>query len=52
MLDKKESLRIKSSSSKTKADPFYSDANQALLKKSMKEMEETGGTIRDIDLDE
>ena len=36
---------------KIKADPFYSDANQALLRKSMKEMEETGGTIHDIDLD-
>ena len=36
---------------KIKADPFYSDSNQALLKKSMKEMEETGGTIHDIDLD-
>ena len=36
---------------KIKADPFYSDANQVLLRKSMKEMEETGGTIHDIDLD-
>lgn len=36
---------------KIKADPFYSDFNQALLKKSAKEMEETGGTIHDIDLD-
>lgn len=36
---------------KIKADPFYSDANQALLRKSAKEMEETGGTIHDIDLD-
>ena len=36
---------------KIKADPFFSDANQALLRKSMKEMEETGGTIHDIDLD-
>lgn len=36
---------------KIKADPFYSEANQALLKKNAKEMEETGGTIHDIDLD-
>ena len=36
---------------KIKADPFYSDANQALLRKSAKEMEETGGTVHDIDLD-
>ncbi len=36
---------------KIKADPFYSESNQSLLKKSIKEMEETGGTIHDIDLD-
>lgn len=35
---------------KIKVDPFYSKANQALLRKSIKEMEETGGTIHDIDL--
>ena len=34
---------------KIKADPFYSEANQTLLRKSIKEMEETGGTIHDID---
>ena len=34
-----------------KDDPFYSEANQARLRKSIKEMEETGGTIHDIDLD-
>lgn len=33
------------------SDPFYSESNQELLKKSAKEMEETGGTIHDIDLD-
>ena len=37
---------------KIKADPFFSETNQALLKKSIKELEETGGTIHDIDLDE
>ena len=37
---------------KIKADPFYSEANQALLKKSIKELEETGGTIHDIDLND
>lgn len=36
---------------KIKADPFFSDSNQALLKKSAMEMEKTGGTIHDIDLD-
>lgn len=36
---------------KIKADPFYSDSNQALLRKSKKEMDETGGTVHDIDLD-
>ena len=36
---------------KIKADPFFSQANQKRLKKSVKELEETGGTIHDIDLD-
>ena len=35
-----------------KADPFYSESNQALLKKSIEEMEDTGGTIHDIDLND
>ena len=37
---------------KIKADPFYSDSNQALLRKSIKELEETGGTIHDVDLND
>ena len=37
---------------KIKADPFYTEANQALLRKSIKELEETGGTIHDIDLND
>ena len=37
---------------KIKTDPFYSEANQARLRKSIKEMEETGGTIHDINLDD
>ena len=37
---------------KIKADPFYSKANQELLKKSIDELEETGGTVHDIDLDD
>ena len=37
---------------KIKADPFYSEANQTLLRKSIKQLEETGGTIHDIDLDD
>ena len=34
-----------------KADPFYSEANQKRLKESIKELDETGGTVHDIDLD-
>ena len=37
---------------KIKADPFYSDANQARLRERIKQLEETGGTIHDIDLDD
>ena len=36
---------------KIKADPFYSESNQARLKKSINELEKTGGTIHDIELD-
>lgn len=36
---------------KIKADPFFSESNMALLRKSAKEMDETGGKIHDIDLD-
>lgn len=36
---------------KIKADPFFSESNMALLKKSAIEMDETGGKIHDIDLD-
>ena len=36
---------------KIKIDPFYSKANQERLRKSIKELEKTGGTIHDIDLD-
>ena len=36
---------------KIKADPFYSEANQERLRQSIKQLEETGGTIHDIDLD-
>ena len=36
---------------KIKADPFFSKANQERLKKSIQELEDTGGTIHDIDLD-
>lgn len=32
-----------------KVDPFFSKSNQELLKKSKKEMDETGGKIHDID---
>lgn len=35
---------------KIKADPFFSEANQALLRKNAKEMDESGGTIHELDL--
>ena len=47
---KREKKRITSKRDR-KVDPFYSEANQALLRKNAKEMEEIGGTIHDIDLD-
>ena len=37
---------------KIKVDPFYSEANQKLLLESKKQMDETGGTVHDIDLDD
>lgn len=37
---------------KIRTDPFYSKANQELLRKSIKEMEETGGTVHDINLND
>ncbi|MDR1017892.1 MAG: type II toxin-antitoxin system RelB/DinJ family antitoxin [Lachnospiraceae bacterium] len=30
------------------ADPFYSAKNQEVLRKSMKQMEETGGTVHEV----
>ena len=36
---------------KIKANPFFSKSNQELLKKSTQELEDNGGTIHDIDLD-
>ena len=39
--------RINTSKAK-EVDPFYSKSNQARLKKSIKELETTGGTIRNI----
>ena len=34
------------------ADPFYSAKNQALLKKNIDEMEKTGGTIHEVNLND
>ncbi|MCP1109561.1 DNA-damage-inducible protein J [Lachnospiraceae bacterium PF1-21] len=34
------------------ADPFYSDANMARLRKSVEQMEATGGTIHEVDVDD
>ena len=33
-------------------DPFYSEQNPARLRKSIAEMEATGGTIHEVDLDD
>ena len=35
-----------------KADPFYSDANMARLEKNAEEMEATGGTPHEVNLDD
>ena len=40
--------RINTSKAK-EVDPFYSKLNQARLKKSIEELETTGGTIRNIE---
>ena len=48
----KKTVKRKNTTKKDKKDdPFYSEANLERLRKSIKEMEETGGTIHDIDLD-
>lgn len=36
----------------TDKDPFYSNENIELLKKSIKQMETTGGTIHEVSLDD
>lgn len=33
-------------------DPFYSEENMARLKKSIAQMEMTGGTVHEVDLDD
>ena len=33
-------------------DPFYSEQNMARLRKSIAQMEATGGTIHEVDLDD
>ena len=33
-------------------DPFYSDENMARLRKSIAQMESTGGTIHEVNLDD
>ena len=48
----KATLREKEIPFKIKADPFYSEANQALLRKSIKQLEETGGTVHELNLDD
>jgi len=34
------------------ADPFYSETNMARLRKNAEEMDRTGGTIHEVDLDD
>lgn len=33
-------------------DPFYSEENQARLRRSIAQMEDTGGTVREVPLDD
>lgn len=33
-------------------DPFYSDENMARLRRSIAQMEETGGTVHEVDFDD
>lgn len=33
-------------------DPFYSDENMARLRRSIAQMEKTGGTVHEVDLDD
>ncbi len=33
-------------------DPFYSDENMSRLRKSIAQMEATGGTVHEVDLDD
>jgi len=33
---------------RSRRDPFWSEANQKLLRESIKEMEDTGGTVREV----
>lgn len=43
-----QSLPFEVTNRRRKKDPFWSEANQKLLRESMKEMEETGGTVKEI----
>ena len=47
MLAKKQRLPFELS-----VDPFYSEQNQARLRKSIAEMEATGGTIHEVNLND
>ena len=47
----KQSVLEKGIPFKITADPFWSDKNQEHLRKSINELEETGGTVHNIDLD-
>lgn len=45
---KNQALPFEITTRKRKNDPFWSERNQKLLKESIKEMEETGGTVREV----
>ena len=47
----KATLRERKIPFELKSDPFYSKENQEVLKRSIDQMEKTGGTIHKVDLD-
>ena len=48
----KEMTREKRLPFEVSVDPFYSDENMARLRKSIAQMESTGGTIHEVNLDD
>ena len=48
----KKMTREKRLTFEVSVDPFYSDENMARLRKSIAQMESTGGTIHEVNLDD